>query len=141
HELTRDLPLTAFVLFSSIAGTLGSPGQSSYAAANVFLDALASHRRLAVLPALSLSWGLWSGAGMFPRISDADRARTRRLGLVPLSPSDNLALLDASMARSEPELVLALLAPAALGSQSEPLSPLFRGLLRTTTRRSAPSRA
>ena len=45
HELTRELKVSAFVMFSSIAGLAGASGQANYAAGNSFLDALAAHRQ------------------------------------------------------------------------------------------------
>jgi len=64
HVLTRDLPLDFFVLFSSAASVFGPIGLANYAAANVFLDALASYRKSRGLPALSIGWGPWEDVGM-----------------------------------------------------------------------------
>ncbi|MFE9683956.1 SDR family NAD(P)-dependent oxidoreductase [Streptomyces sp. NPDC006285] len=97
HDLTRDLHLDAFVLFSSAAGLLGSAGQAGYAAANAHLDAFASWRRAQGLPALSLAWGPWAGDGMAAALDGADAARLRRTGLVPLTQEEGLALFDAAL--------------------------------------------
>jgi acyl transferase domain-containing protein/aryl carrier-like protein len=94
HELTAQTPLAAFVLFSSVAGVLGNAGQTTYGAANTFLDALAVHRRAAGLPAVSVAWGLWSTAGMGSTLTAADEARLARIGVAPLDERQGLGLLD-----------------------------------------------
>ena len=98
HELTADQDLAAFVLFSSVAG-LGSPGQANYAAANVFLDALAAERRHRGLAGKSLMWGLWEprGTGMTAHLGKAELMRMRRQGVLPLSLELGLELLDAAL--------------------------------------------
>ena len=86
HELTQHLDLSAFVLFSSMAGIVGTPGQGNYAAANSFLDGLAVYRRAHGLAGLSVAWGLWEQtSAMTQHLADSDKARMTRLGLAPLS--------------------------------------------------------
>ncbi|SNT63311.1 Phosphopantetheine attachment site, partial [Actinomadura meyerae] len=139
-ELTRDLDLDAFVLFSSVAGAIGSAGQANYAAANAFLDALARRRAALGLPALSLAWGLWEReSGITGRLGDADLARIGRGGVLPLPVRDATALFDAALRGAEPVAVPvrwnppALRARAAEGTLPAPL----RGLVRTAARRRA----
>jgi phthiocerol/phenolphthiocerol synthesis type-I polyketide synthase C len=80
HRETEQLPLDFFVLFSSAASMLGSPGQGNYAAANEFMDALAQVRRARGLPALSIDWGPWSESGMAARPDRAGRLAERGMG-------------------------------------------------------------
>ncbi|MGW5868669.1 type I polyketide synthase [Streptomyces sp. NPDC055239] len=138
HDLTRDLELSAFVLFSSAAGVFGGAGQGNYAAANAFLDGLAQHRRAAGLAATSLAWGLWaSGGGMAGSLDEADVRRITSGGAIPIDAAQGLALFDAATSTGR-----ALLAPVPLDlsvlqkqARSHPVPHLLRGLVRGTARR------
>ncbi|AYN31191.1 type I polyketide synthase [Streptomyces albus] len=123
HELTADRDLAAFVLFSSAAGTFGAPGQANYAAANAFLDGLAAHRRAHGLPATSVAWGLWEhGSALSGHLSEADRRRMARGGMLPLATEDALALLDEALGTPDPA-VIAMNAPAGLSGVRRMLRP------------------
>jgi acyl transferase domain-containing protein/acyl-CoA synthetase (AMP-forming)/AMP-acid ligase II/NADP-dependent 3-hydroxy acid dehydrogenase YdfG/acyl carrier protein len=142
HELTRGRELDAFVLFSSVAGILGSPGQASYAAANVFLDALAAHRRASGLTATSLAWGLWGGSGgMGGDLADGDLRRMARTGMLPLPPEEALELFDLALGAgrtgADATLVPARLDLAAVRARADPPPPALRGLLPVPRRRPA----
>ncbi|WP_308299585.1 type I polyketide synthase [Streptomyces sp. CJ_13] len=143
HELTRELPVTAFVLYSAIAGTLGSAGQANYACANVFLDALAQHRHHQGLPATALAWGLWADAsGMTAGLDETQLRRMEQHGVGALAAGDGTALLDAALASGRPVLVPARLNPAALAAAAAPgpVAPVFRELLGPAGRRTARTR-
>ncbi|WP_063737451.1 type I polyketide synthase, partial [Streptomyces sp. RTd22] len=137
HELTRDMDLSAFVVFSSVAGTLGSAGQGSYAAGNAFLDALVEYRRGQGLPGVSLAWGPWDQSdGMVGELSAADRERMHRSGFPPLSVEQGVALFDAAVGAGEPVVLPVRLDLSALRARGE-VPPLLRGLIRTPFRRAA----
>ncbi|WP_218020120.1 type I polyketide synthase, partial [Nocardia anaemiae] len=130
HALTADLPLKAFVLFSSVAGAFGNPGQGNYAAANACLDALAAHRRASGRCGQSLAWGLWSmDGGMAAELSDVDRRRMSRSGLLPLSEEQGLALFDAAAEIDAAAPVLARLDLDALRSAGFATPALFSALI------------
>ena len=136
HELTRHLDLSAFVVFSSMAGIVGTPGQANYAAANSFLDGLAAYRRAHGLAGLSLAWGLWEQASaMTAHLGDRDKARMSRIGLAPLSTEQALAAFDAALLIDSPVLVAARLDRAALSDNAAALPPLLRELAAGPTRR------
>ncbi|WUI09940.1 SDR family NAD(P)-dependent oxidoreductase [Micromonospora sp. NBC_00421] len=140
HDLTRHLDLPMFVLFSSIAGPLGGPGQGNYAAANAFLDGLAHHRHAAGLAATSLAWGLWEeGSGMTRDLGTGSRERMARQGFVPLGTDQALALFDASRRSPQALLLPVRLDLAGLRTMDtvEHLPAPLRGLAGVRVRRSA----
>ncbi|SDE42942.1 type I polyketide synthase, partial [Streptomyces sp. AmelKG-A3] len=144
HALTEHLDLSAFVLFSSLSGTLGGAGLANYSAANAFLDALARHRHERGLPAVSLAWGLWEQrSGMAGRLSDVDLARMSRVGAAPMSADEGLALFDAATALDEAVIVPARLDLAELRAQAAAgvMAPLFRSVVRTSAVRRTASAA
>ncbi|MEB3981853.1 type I polyketide synthase [Mycobacterium sp. 663a-19] len=135
HELTRGLDVSAFVLFSSMAGIVGTPGQGNYAAANSFLDGLAAHRRAQGLAGLSVAWGLWEQASAMTRhLADRDKARMSRAGLAPLSTAQALQLFDDAMLADRAVVVAARLDGAGLGA-SGVVPPLLRDLVTRPGRR------
>jgi acyl carrier protein len=133
HELTRDMNLSAFVVFSSAAGVFGNPGQGNYAAANAFVDALAQYRRGLGLPAVSVAWGLWEGPGLTGDLSGADRSRMASAGVQALSVSDGMQLMDSAAVGADPSPVAMNL--DLRGANSELVSPLLRSLVRRPARR------
>jgi acyl transferase domain-containing protein/NADPH:quinone reductase-like Zn-dependent oxidoreductase/NADP-dependent 3-hydroxy acid dehydrogenase YdfG len=138
HELTADLDLSAFVLFSSAAGILGGAGQANYAAANTALDALAVRRAVSGIPGVSLAWGLWEQtSGMTSHLADTDRRRMSGMGVAPMSSTEGLALFDAALRSGEPVLVPVRLNTAALRDGTRETPAVLRELARTPARRTA----
>jgi polyketide synthase 12 len=139
-ELTAGTDLSAFVLFSSIAGVLGGAGQANYAAANATLDALAERRYRRGLPAVSMAWGLWEEAsGMTAKLGESDRARAARGGVRAMPSAEGLALFDAARELGEARVVPARLDLKVIRSRAaaEEIPGVLRGLVRAPARRAA----
>ncbi|MBB5936996.1 type I polyketide synthase [Streptomyces zagrosensis] len=137
HAATAGARLGMFVMFSSAAATLGSPGQATYAAANAFCDALAAHRRALGLPGVSIAWGLWADAsGMTGHLDQADLARMNRSGIKALSNEHALRLLDAACRHGDAQLAAVNLDVRTLAAQpTDTLPAQLRALISTGTAR------
>ncbi len=115
HLLTQGLPIRHFVLFSSAASVLGNAGQSTYAAANAFLDALAGFRRGRGLPATSLNWSAWAHSATDPRVA----RQLASQGVAPIVPEQGLSWLQRLLASKTPQQVAII--PSVGGDISHPL--------------------
>ncbi|MBV8931309.1 MAG: SDR family NAD(P)-dependent oxidoreductase, partial [Kutzneria sp.] len=128
HELTRDADLAAFVSFSSVGGLVLAAGQGNYAAANVFLDALAQHRRANGLSATSIAFGLWDlDTGMSGEAGAEALSRMARLGFPALSAADGLEMFDAALRADQSLAVCARVDQTVLRDRSGELA-MLRGL-------------
>ena len=142
HELTSDADLARFVVFSSVAGTFGGAGQANYAAANAFLDALAHHRRSLGLPSASLAWGTWvADAGMTSELTEADRGRHARTGMIPLGAQEGMRLLDTASALDRAVLLPMDLDMAGMREHTDSLPLLLKGMVRKPARRTVEAAA
>ncbi|WIX87425.1 type I polyketide synthase [Amycolatopsis sp. DG1A-15b] len=138
-ELTRELDLGAFVVFSSASGVFGSAGQGNYAAANAYLDAVVANRRAAGLPGTSLAWGLWEQTdGMTAHLGGADQARASRGGVLAISPAEGMELFDAAVGAPD-----ALVVPVKLDLRKTraggTVPHLLRGLVRSGRQQARPA--
>ncbi|HVY16790.1 MAG TPA: SDR family NAD(P)-dependent oxidoreductase [Rhodopila sp.] len=131
HQRSRAHALDFFVLYSSAAALLGTPGQSNYAAANIYLDALAHHRRAQGLTALSLNWGLWTSTGLAVKREVVQSGAST--GAIPITPEHGMAVLEQAIASGETQVaVLPLdwpLVRKTIGSRRPPT--LMKALLMT----------
>ncbi|MEU6375555.1 type I polyketide synthase [Streptomyces sp. NPDC046909] len=120
HEATKELGLSAFVLYSSAAGVLGRPGQANYAAANGFLDALARHRTARGLPAQALAWGPWTTSDEDGMAAQVPAPLLGDGGVLPVGEEEGILLLDRALRTPEPVLVPIPLNLKALGGPVTP---------------------
>ncbi|MBW4633664.1 MAG: type I polyketide synthase [Iphinoe sp. HA4291-MV1] len=104
HTLTHDLPLDFFVLYSSVASLLGSPGQGNYAAANSFMDILAHHRRSLGLPGLSINWGPWAEVGMAASLASRFQAANATQGLDSIGSKQGLQVLEQMLGQATSQI-------------------------------------
>ncbi|MFC3890685.1 thioester reductase domain-containing protein [Lentzea rhizosphaerae] len=136
HELAGDV--TAFVLFSSLAATIGGAGQANYAAANAYLDGLAALRAAEGKPATSIAWGLWDvTSGVTGHLDDADRRRIERAGYPAIGPELGVAVFDAAVRDGAPVVVAAPLDEVALRSRPDQVPVVLREIARLPLRRAA----
>ncbi|MGH8879873.1 MAG: alpha/beta fold hydrolase, partial [Stackebrandtia sp.] len=134
-ELTAGTDLDAFVLFSSMAGTITGPGQANYVAANSYLDELARDRRRRGLPAVCLAWGFWSQRSeLTDRLGQRDvKWMAARTGVVSMSTDQGLALFDAALEADDPCVVTARFNPRLIDHATAPR--VLRGLFDAAGRR------
>jgi acyl transferase domain-containing protein/acyl-CoA synthetase (AMP-forming)/AMP-acid ligase II/NADPH:quinone reductase-like Zn-dependent oxidoreductase/acyl carrier protein/NADP-dependent 3-hydroxy acid dehydrogenase YdfG len=139
HRATRELPLEAFVCFSSIVAALGGAGQANYAAANAALDGLAHHRRAAGLAGVSIAWGPWAGDGMAARLDPSLQRRMLELGLQAIEPELGVRLFGEALRSETAQLLVVPLDRARLRRRMRGLPPPLWSVLVPPEHNAGPS--
>jgi myxalamid-type polyketide synthase MxaB len=132
HTLTQKYALDFFVLFSSAAALLGSPGQSNYTAANAFLDGLASFRRAHGLPAISINWGAWSEVGMAANTSRSTDGARKKQQTKSIDPADGMQILEQLLLRKPIQIGVLPTNWNQLAASGKPIQPLLLNLVKVT---------
>jgi aryl carrier-like protein len=127
HRLSQNKPIDFFVLFSSSSSLLGTGGQLNYAAANTFLDALASYRRMLGLPGLSINWGAWAEVGMTARLGLVEQLN--RKGEESIAPQKGLQVLEQLLLNPPVQVGVMPVNWSRFLQQRKALSPFFTDLV------------
>ena len=133
HRATADRDLDMFVLFSSVAGVLGNPGQANHAAANAFLDVLAAHRRSLGLAGQSIAWGAWSGLGEAEEQRERIAAQLEAAGTGWITPQHGLTAFDHLVRQDTTAPMVAAVDWQMVADDHEHRSPLLEDLLAAVT--------
>ncbi len=104
HELSLGLSLDFFILYSSATTLFGNPGQGSYVGANLWLEALASHRRQRGLPATCIRWGAIGDTGYLARNEKIKETLQNRMGGSMLSSVKALKIMEQMLLSSSATL-------------------------------------
>ena len=133
HRATMDRDLDLFVLFSSIAGVMGNPGQANHAAANAFLDQLAAHRRALGLAGQAIAWGAWSGLGEAEEQRERIGRQLEASGTRWISPQQGLRAFDRLVRQDVTTSVVAGVDWPVFADAVESRPPLIAELLAAET--------